>query len=115
MSVFDGASNTPKTSRRLSLSQKGLLIFCALMAFLIAGNLWAHQDVPGSSKPSLVNLGLEDLMKIEVTSVSNRPERLLDAAASIYVITAQNIRRPSVPSLPHTFRLTPHLPFPPIT
>src|SRR6202023_3148216 len=72
---------------------------------------WAYQDVPGSSRtPStLANLGLEDLMKIEVTSVSKRSERLLDAAASIYVITGEEIRRSGVTSLPEALRLAPNL------
>jgi len=106
MSVKHRASNTPKKSHRLSLSQKVLFSFCVLVA---TGSLWADQDLPNSSKPRLINLGLEDLMKIEVTSVSKRPERLLDAAASIYVITAEEIRRSGVTSLPEALRLAPNL------
>ena len=106
MSVMHRASNTPKKSHRLSLSQKVLFSFCALVA---TGSLRADQDLPNSSKPRLINLGLEDLMKIEVTSVSKRPERLLDAAASIYVITAEEIRREGVTSLPEALRLAPNI------
>jgi iron complex outermembrane recepter protein len=80
-------------------------LFCALAT----ASLWAYQDIPNPVKPSLVNLGLEDLMKIEVTSVSKRPERLLDAAASIYVITGEEIRRAGVTSLPEALRLAPNL------
>jgi iron complex outermembrane receptor protein len=106
MSVMHRASNTPKKSHRLSLSQRVLFSLCVLVA---TGSLWADQDLPNSSKPRLINLGLEDLMKIEVTSVSKRPERLLDAAASIYVITAEEIRRSGVTSLPEALRLAPNL------
>jgi iron complex outermembrane receptor protein len=56
-----------------------------------------------------VRLGLEDLMAIEVTSVSKRPERLSDAAASIFVITAEEIRRSGATSIPEVLRLAPNL------
>jgi iron complex outermembrane receptor protein len=85
------------------------LIQAWLLCTLATVSLWAHQDNPNPVKPSLVNLGLEDLMKIEVTSVSKRPEHLLDAAASIYVITAEEIRRAGVTSLPEALRLAPNL------
>lgn len=48
-------------------------------------------------------------MKIEVTSVSKRPERLSDAAAAIYVITNEDIRRSGATSIPEALRLAPGL------
>ena len=41
----------------------------------------------------LTDLSLEDLSNIEITSVSKRAERLSDAPASVFVITADDIRR----------------------
>jgi len=49
-----------------------------LCALLVAAGARAEQKAP-----PLVQLGLKDLMNIEVMSVSKRPERLSDAAASI--------------------------------
>jgi len=46
---------------------------------------------------------------MEVTSVSRRPEKLLGAAASIQVITANDIRRSGARSLPEALRLAPNL------
>ena len=57
----------------------------------------------------LADLSLEQLGDIEVTSVSRRTERLGDAAASIFVITAADIRRSGVGSLPEALRLAPNL------
>src|SRR5687767_2069381 len=57
----------------------------------------------------LIELSLEQLANIEVTSVSRRAERLADAAASIYVITNDDIRRSGVTSLPEALRLAPNL------
>ncbi len=57
----------------------------------------------------LADLTLEQLANIEVTSVSRRPERLADAAASVFVITGDDIRRTGVTSLPEALRLAPNL------
>src|SRR5688500_5821420 len=57
----------------------------------------------------LADLSLEQLANIEVTSVSRRAERLADAPAAIYVITADDIRRAGVNSLPEALRLAPNL------
>jgi len=48
-------------------------------------------------------------MKIEVTSVSKRPEKLSDAPAAIYVITQEDIRRSGVTSIPEALRMAPGL------
>jgi iron complex outermembrane receptor protein len=44
-----------------------------------------------------------------VTSVSRRAESLLDAAASIYVISADDLRRSGATTLPEALRLAPNL------
>ncbi|MBI3561456.1 MAG: TonB-dependent receptor [Gammaproteobacteria bacterium] len=56
-----------------------------------------------------MDLSLEQLGNIEVTSVSKKQERLLDAPASIYVITGEAIRRAGVYTLPEALRLAPNL------
>ena len=55
------------------------------------------------------NLSLEELSNIQITSVSKRSERLSDAAASVFVITADDIRRSGVTSLPDALRLAPNI------
>src|SRR5438067_1848308 len=55
------------------------------------------------------DLSIEELANIEVTSVSRRPERLQDAPASVFVITADDIRRAGSRSLPEALRLAPNL------
>ena len=65
-----------------------------------------------SQEPSVRELGelsLEELGNIQVTSVSKRPERLQDAAASIHVITSEDIRRSGATRLPEILRLAPNL------
>ncbi|MGZ5183438.1 MAG: TonB-dependent receptor plug domain-containing protein, partial [Ramlibacter sp.] len=55
------------------------------------------------------DLSIEELANIDVTSVSKRPERLQDAPASVFVITADDIRRAGSRSLPEALRLAPNL------
>src|SRR5690606_14089488 len=58
---------------------------------------------------SLADLSLEELGEIEVLSVSRQPERLADAPASIFVITAEQIRRSGATTLAEALRLAPNL------
>ena len=63
----------------------------------------------GPDAGSLADLSLEELSNIQITSVSKRAERLSDAAASVFVITADDIRRSGVRRLPDALRLAPNL------
>jgi iron complex outermembrane receptor protein len=68
-----------------------------------AGGRALCQDAP----PDLTTLGIEAVMNMEVTSVSKKPERLMDAAAAIQVITSEDIRRSAATTLPDLLRLVP--------
>ncbi len=58
---------------------------------------------------SLKKLSLEELMDVEVTSVSRHPERLSGTASAIQVITGEDIRRSGATTLPEALRLAPNL------
>ncbi|MGH7870641.1 MAG: TonB-dependent receptor plug domain-containing protein [Candidatus Binatia bacterium] len=58
---------------------------------------------------ALKKLAFEELFDIEITTVSRRPERLVDAASAIQVITAEDIRRSGATSLPEALRLASNL------
>jgi iron complex outermembrane receptor protein len=75
----------------------------------LAGLVMACGHAADQRAADLADLSLEQLANIEVTSVSRRGERLSDAAASIYVITNDDIRRSGVTSLPEALRLAPNL------
>ena len=57
----------------------------------------------------LTELSLQELADLEVTSVSRRAERLAEAPASIFVITAEDIRRSGATTLAESLRLAPNL------
>jgi iron complex outermembrane receptor protein len=64
-----------------------------------------------AQKPTadLTNTSLEDLMNLEVTSVSKKEEKLFQTAAAVYVITQEEIRRSGLTSIPELLRLVPGL------
>lgn len=57
----------------------------------------------------LVDLSLEELGNVTITSTAKREQRLADAPASLFVITADDIRRAGVTRLPDALRLAPNL------
>jgi iron complex outermembrane receptor protein len=63
----------------------------------------------GLSAADLDRLPIEDLAKIEVSSVSKLAQPLSDAPAAIYVITHDDIVRSGAMSLPEILRLAPNL------
>jgi iron complex outermembrane receptor protein len=80
---------------------------------LIAGSLVATSafaNLPDSgSLDALKRMSFEELMNVEVTSVSRTEEPLLDAAAAIAVVTRDAIRRSGATTLPDALRLVPGL------
>ncbi|MCH7959135.1 MAG: TonB-dependent receptor plug domain-containing protein, partial [Candidatus Hydrogenedentes bacterium] len=54
-------------------------------------------------------MSLEELLNIEVTSVSKKAEKRTEAAAAIFVITSEDIRRSGVRSIPDALRMVPGL------
>ena len=62
-----------------------------------------------SGNAVLADMSLEELANIEIISVSKRPESLADAPASVFVITAEEIRRSGAATLPEAMRLAPNL------
>ena len=80
----------------------------AALGVLIAATLAPAYSADPKIK-DLFDLSLEQLSNVEVTSVSRRAERLQDAAASIFVISADDIRRSGATSLPDALRIAPNL------
>ena len=57
----------------------------------------------------IADLSLEQLSNIVITSVSRQESRLATAPASLYIISASDIRRSGVHTLPEALRLAPNL------
>ena len=81
-----------------------------LVVFVVGMALWHPVPLPagdGSGRQDLTKSSLEELMNIEVSSVSRKEQRLSQAAAAVFVITQDDIRRAGVTSIPEALRLAP--------
>src|SRR5215510_15874769 len=65
------------------------------------------QDSTSVASPPLSDLSLEQLMNLEVSSVSRRQEPLFEATAAVDVITSDDIRRSGATSVAEALRLVP--------
>jgi iron complex outermembrane receptor protein len=81
----------------------GRTVLASFMGVLLAANAGAQ------SVPDVTALSMEDLMNIQVTSVSKRTQKVADAAAAIFVITQEDLRRSGATSIPEALRLVPGL------
>jgi len=57
----------------------------------------------------VTEFSLEELMGMEITSVAKKSQPLSEAAAAIYVITREHIRRSGMTSIPELLRMVPGL------
>jgi iron complex outermembrane receptor protein len=93
------------TAKGRRLKQRTALALSFGLAMTLPG--WAlAQPVQVAS---LVELSLEELRDVVVSSVARRDQPLSEAAASIYVITGDEIRRSGATTLPEALRLAPNL------
>lgn len=83
-------------SRQMALHPLTLALTVAL-----ASPAWAAN----ASDPT--RLSLEELMSIEVSSASKKPQSLVDTATAMHVLTRDDIRRSGASSLPELLRLVP--------
>jgi iron complex outermembrane receptor protein len=97
--IFSAPARAPLARRLLPFLLGSALATCA-----------SAGERDGTRPPAeFADLSIEELANIDITSVSKRPERLQDAPASVFVITADDIRRAGSRSLPEALRLAPNL------
>src|SRR4051794_11654206 len=60
-----------------------------------------------NNQVDVTTMSVEDLMNMQVTSVSKRTQKVADAAAAVYVITQDDIRRSGATNIPEALRLAP--------
>lgn len=80
------------------------LILCAAALPMIA-----QDNDSVRSAMELKKLSFDELLNTEVTSVSRRPERLIESASAVQVITQDDIRRSGATRLPEVLRLASNL------
>lgn len=99
--------------RNWSNSPRALVLITATAAALLCLRASAARADPVTevSGPAddLTRMSLTDLANLDVTSVSKSAEGLQRAAASVYVITHDDILRSGATSIPEVLRLAPNL------
>ncbi len=92
-----------------SITLVGRVLLLGILTVCQTANVLA--DGPGGPQnvPDVTTMSLEDLMNLQVTSVSKRTQKVADAAAAIFVITQEDIRRMGATSIPDALRMVPGL------
>jgi iron complex outermembrane recepter protein len=80
-----------------------------IAGFLISPLLGLSSIVSAAENTDLTDVSLEDLLKVEVTSVNRHSGSLANSAAAVYVVSNQDIRRSGATSIPEALRMVPGL------
>jgi iron complex outermembrane recepter protein len=89
-------------AKRPNSSSNYPFAFLGLILALLALPAMAQQK-----RVDLANESLQDLMNIEVTSVSKREQKLSQTASAVFVITQEDIRRSGATTIPDLLRMVP--------
>ena len=76
----------------------------AVLSLMLTG---FGQQVWAQGGDDLGEFSIEDLMNMEVTSVSKKAQKLSDSPAAVFVITRDDVRRSGATSIPEALRLAP--------
>jgi iron complex outermembrane recepter protein len=93
------------TSNRIASPGDALLPACRILLGALFTVVFLPAPAAGQDATALKRLALEDLMEVDVTSVSRRSERISEAPAAIDVITGDQVRRSGVTTLAEVLRL----------
>src|SRR5207302_3865523 len=96
--IRDQNNGSPTVGRRI--------LSLAVLAVFLSGSASAQSP---QGVPDISRMSIEELMSVEVTSVAKRPQRVADAAAAVFVITQEDIRRSGASSIPEALRMVPGL------
>src|SRR5213082_105343 len=81
------------------------IISLAVVALFLGSSVSAQNH----GVPDISRMSIEEMMNVEVTSVAKRPQRVADAAAAVFVLTQEDIRRSGAASIPEALRMVPGL------
>lgn len=87
---------------------KYLYILSLIVPILVCRREVSYAQTPLNPR-ILKDMTLDELMNLEVTSVSKSPEKLTEVASAIQVITSDDIHRSPYYRLPEALRLAPNL------
>src|SRR6266446_10652390 len=93
----------PKTMLKLSEPVLLSLNLTLVLSVFAPGTCLAQR----ATSRDLTEASLEDLMNLQVTSVSKKEQKLSKAGAAVYVITQEDVRRSGATNIPDLLRMVP--------
>ena len=105
----------PKTISELTtvlsklLKRPAVFLGMAMILFALMPQKLSAQKTTIPPVSKLKKLSVEELMNIEVTSVTKTPQKLAEVASAIQVLTSEDIKRSPTTLLPEVLRLAPNL------
>ena len=96
------ADPSPKSNPIDVLGRSFKIIMCLAILAMVALPAWPQQ-----SPDDLTSQSIEDLMKIQVTSVSKTEQTLSRTPSAVFVISQEAIRRSGATNIPDVLRIVP--------
>jgi len=84
----------------------GLVLFWVMASSLPAAE---EADLNRETPDDLTELSLEELINVEITSVSRKEEPIFKAPSAVTIVTGNDIRRSGATSIPEALRMVPGL------
>ncbi len=94
-------------SRGITNEQATVRQIAGLMFLFLMGLCSDRVSLAQTTARDLTDASLEDLMNIQVTSVSKKEQKLSQAGAAVFVITQEDIRRSGATNIPDLLRMVP--------
>jgi iron complex outermembrane recepter protein len=94
-------------SQSLRCSRTRLQLSVGLPIALAVALAFSARPAQAQDNPDLSQKSLEDLMSIDVTSVSKKAEKLSQTASAVFVITQTDIQRSGALNIPDLLRMVP--------
>jgi len=88
------------------LIRKLRLVMITMILLSICMQAFAQEQAPNNEE-DLFEMSLEDLMDVEVTTVSRKEDTLFRTPAAVTVLTSEDIRRSGHQSIPEVLRMVP--------
>lgn len=82
---------------------------CVFTACIVTGLPVTSFGAENTSQNEFIDMDLSQLMNITITSVSKRPQNLADAAAAVFVISAEDIKNSGVTAVADALAMAPGL------
>ena len=92
-------------SKLLLVNLISVMVIVCISNIASAAGTYGNADQVNADK--LIDLSIEELMNVEVTSVSRRSQKVSEVAAAVFVITQDDIRRSGATSIPEALRMAP--------